>query len=126
MLTVDTLYLPIRELAMLIRSREISPVELTQSYLERSHRLGPSLNAYVTITDELALRQAHEAEREIMAGRYRGLLHGIPYAAKDLVAVRGYRTTWGAKPYRDQSFHFDATVIERLNRTGAVLICTAG
>ncbi|GAC1655407.1 MAG: hypothetical protein NVS9B15_16210 [Acidobacteriaceae bacterium] len=122
MLSADTLYLPIREMATLIHSRKISPVELTQSYLERSHRLGPSLNAYATITDELALRQAHEAEREIMAGGYRGLLHGIPYAAKDLVAVRGYPTTWGATPYRDQRFDFDATVIERLNRAGAILI----
>lgn len=122
MLSDDILYLPIRELAAQIRSRKISPVELTESYLERSKRLGPKFNAYVTVTEELALEQARAAEKEISAGHYRGPLHGIPYAAKDLLAVKGYKTTWGAKPYAQQSFDFDATVIERLNRAGAILI----
>lgn len=122
MLGEDVLYLPIRDLATQIRSRKISPVELTQGYLDRSKRLGPKYKAYATITEDLALQQARAAEKEISAGRYLGLLHGIPYAAKDLLAVKGYKTTWGAKPYADQTFDYDATVIERLNRAGAILI----
>ena len=122
MLSDDILYLSVRQLGERMRRRELSPVALAESYLERSHRLGPRYNAYVTITDELALRQAHAAEREIAAGKFRGPLHGIPYAAKDLVAVAGYPTTWGARPYAKQVFDYNATVIERLNRAGAVLI----
>lgn len=122
MLSDDILYLSVRQLGDRIRRRELSPVALAESCLERSHRLGPRYNAYVTITDDLALRQARAAEREIAAGKYRGPLHGIPYAAKDLVAVAGYPTTWGARPYAKQVFDYNATVIERLNRAGAVLI----
>jgi aspartyl-tRNA(Asn)/glutamyl-tRNA(Gln) amidotransferase subunit A len=122
MLGEDVLYMPVRELGKRIQSKQISPVELTESYLERSDRLGPKLNAYVTITRELALQQARAAEKEIAAGKYRGPLHGIPYAAKDLLAVKGYPTTWGAKPYANQTFDYNATVIERLNDAGAVLI----
>ncbi|MFZ0463960.1 MAG: amidase [Candidatus Acidiferrales bacterium] len=122
MLSEDVLYLPIRELGERIRTQKISPVELTESYLDRSKRLGPKFNAYVTITEDLALEQAHAAEKEIGAGHYRGPLHGIPYAAKDLLAVKGYKTTWGAKPYADRSFDYNATVIERLNQAGAILI----
>lgn len=122
MLSEDILYLPIRELASRIRSRKLSPVELTESYLDRSKRIGPKLNAYATLTEELALEQARLAEKEIAAGHYRGPLHGIPYAAKDLLAVKGYPTTWGAKPYADQKFDYNATVIENLNRAGAILI----
>jgi aspartyl-tRNA(Asn)/glutamyl-tRNA(Gln) amidotransferase subunit A len=118
----DILYLPIRELGERIRARKLSPVELTESYLDRSKRFGPKFNAYATLTEDLALEQAHAAEKEIAAGHYRGPLHGIPYAAKDLLAVKGYPTTWGARPYADQKFDYDATVIERLNRAGAVLI----
>jgi aspartyl-tRNA(Asn)/glutamyl-tRNA(Gln) amidotransferase subunit A len=118
----DVLYLPIRDLAGRIRTRKLSPVELTESYLDRSKRLGPKLNAYATQTEELALSQARMAEKEIAAGRYRGPLHGIPYAAKDLLAAKGYPTTWGARPYADQKFDYDATVIERLTRAGAILI----
>src|SRR5882762_10377172 len=83
---------------------------------------GPRYNAYATLTRERALRQAHQAEREIATGKYRGPLHGIPYAAKDLLAVRGYPTTWGARPYANQQFDYDAAVIERLDRAGAILI----
>lgn len=122
MLGEDILYLPTRELAERIRTRKISPVELTEGYLERSKRFGPKFNAYVTLTEELAMSQARAAEREIAAGHYRGPLHGIPYAAKDLIAVKGYKTTWGARPYANQSFDYDATIIERLNRAGAILI----
>jgi aspartyl-tRNA(Asn)/glutamyl-tRNA(Gln) amidotransferase subunit A len=122
MLSDDILYLPVHELASRIRARHLSPVELAESYLARADRLNSQLNAYVTITRDLALRQARAAEKEIAAGHYRGALHGIPYAAKDLLAVVGYPTTWGAKPYADQRFDFNATVIERLNQAGAVLI----
>ena len=122
MLGEDILYLPIRELGERIRSRSLSPMELAESYLERSRALGPRFNAYARLTPELALRQAREAEQEIAAGHYRGPLHGVPYAVKDLVAVKGYPTTWGAQPYASQTFDYDATIIERLNRAGAVLI----
>jgi Asp-tRNA(Asn)/Glu-tRNA(Gln) amidotransferase A subunit family amidase len=92
----DVLYLSVRELSERIRSRRLSPVELTEGYLDRSERIGAMLNAYAVVTRDLALREARQAEREIKAGKYRGPLHGIPYAAKDLLAVKGYPTTWGA------------------------------
>jgi aspartyl-tRNA(Asn)/glutamyl-tRNA(Gln) amidotransferase subunit A len=122
MLSEDILFLPVSELSRRIRARQLSPVELTESYLERSRQIGPKLNAYVTLTPELARQQAQAAEKEINAGKYRGMLHGIPYAAKDLLAVKGYPTTWGAKPYVDQHFDYDATVIRKLEAAGAVLI----
>ena len=118
----DILYLPIRALGDLLRARKLSPVELTDSYLARSERLGPRLNAYATLTPELARRQARAAERDIMNGRYRGPLHGIPYAPKDLLAASGYPTTWGARPYAHQVLDGNATVIERLNEAGAIMI----
>jgi aspartyl-tRNA(Asn)/glutamyl-tRNA(Gln) amidotransferase subunit A len=122
MLSPDILFLSATELARRIRSKRISPVELTESYLQRSRDLGPKLNAYANLTPELALKQAHAAEKEIAAGKYRGPLHGIPYAAKDLLAVKGYATTWGARPYINQRFDYDATVIRKLEAAGAVLI----
>ena len=122
MLAEDILYLPIRELAARIRAKKLSPVELTESYLDRSEKLGPKFNAYVTLTRDRAMEHARAAENEIAAGHYRGLLHGIPYAAKDLLAVKGYPTTWGAKPFENQSFEYDATIVQRLDRAGAVLI----
>ncbi|HEU5414219.1 MAG TPA: amidase, partial [Candidatus Angelobacter sp.] len=122
MLGEDILFLPVTELSARIKARKLSPVELTQSYLERSRTIGPRLNAYVTLTEKLALDQAHAAEKEITSGKYRGPLHGIPYAAKDLLAVKGYPTTWGARPYANQQFDYDATVIRKLTGAGAVLI----
>src|SRR5690242_2241192 len=122
MLGEDILFLPVTELAQRIKAQRLSPVELVESYLERSRRLGPRLNAYVTLTENLALEQARTAEKEISAGKYRGPLHGIPYAAKDLLAVRDYPTTWGARPFVNQQFDFDATVIRKLEAAGAVLI----
>jgi len=121
-LSEDVFFQTVRELGDRIRRRELSPIELTEGFLDRSQTLGSKLNAYSTLTRELALRQAHAAEKEIKAGHYRGPLHGVPYAAKDLVAVQGYPTTWGAKPFADQRLALDATVIERLNQAGAVLI----
>jgi aspartyl-tRNA(Asn)/glutamyl-tRNA(Gln) amidotransferase subunit A len=122
LLSDDILYLPVRELGNRIRRRALSPVELAESYIDRSRRLAPRFNAYVTITDELAMTQARAAEKEIAAGHYRGPLHGIPYAAKDLVAVKGYPTTWGAPPFAEQRFDMNATIVEKLNAAGAVLI----
>src|SRR6202040_835575 len=122
MLSEQVLYLSVGELAKRIQSKQISPVELTESYLARSEALGSKLNAYARLTPDLALEQAHAAEKDIQRGHYRGPLHGIPYAAKDLLAVKGVPCTWGAKPYANQVFNYDATVIEHLNRVGAVLI----
>ena len=122
MLGEDILYLSVRELSQRIRSRKVSPVELTESYLQRSEAIGAKLNAYATLTRDLALREARQAEREIQAGKYRGPLHGIPYAAKDLLAVKGYPTSWGARPFANQKFGYDATVIKKLQAAGAILI----
>lgn len=122
MLSEDILYLSVRELSQRIRSRKLSPVDLTESYLQRSEGIGAKLNAYATLTSDLALREAKQAEREIRAGEYRGTLHGIPYAAKDLLAVKGYPTTWGARPFANQKFDYDATVIKKLRAAGAILI----
>ena len=118
----ELFYLSLSELAKRIESKKLSPVELTQVYLDRSVKFGPRFNAYARLTPELALEQAKAAEKEIHRGHYRGPLHGIPYAAKDLLAVKGLPTTWGAKPYANQVFDYDATVVEHLNRVGAVLI----
>ena len=122
MLGEEILYLPLTELAKRIEAKQLSPVELTESYLARSEKLGPRFNAYARLTPDLALEQAHKAEKEIRGGHYRGPLHGMPYAAKDLLAVKGYPTTWGAKPYAEQTFAYNARVIEHLNRAGAVLL----
>src|SRR6266851_2615177 len=118
----EIFYLPVTELAKRIESKTLSPVELTQTYLDRSQKLGPRFNAFARLTPEIALAQAKAAEKEIRRGHYRGPLHGIPYAAKDLLAVKGIPTTWGAKPYANQVSDYDATVIEHLNSVGAVMI----
>ena len=122
MLKESLLYASIGELAKQIESKQLSPVELTESYLERSEKLGPRLNAYARLTPAVALEQAQLAEKEIRRGHYRGPLHGIPYAAKDLLAVKGIPTTWGAKPYADQVFDYNAAVIEHLRNVGAVML----
>ncbi|HJU66957.1 MAG TPA: amidase [Gemmatimonadaceae bacterium] len=118
----DVLYRSVRELSEGIRARTISPVELAEAYLQRLEQLGPRLGAVVTITRDRALREARAAERDIAGGQWRGPLHGIPYGVKDLLATTGDLTTWGAAPYRDQRFDFDATVVQRLTRAGAVLV----
>ena len=113
---------PIRELAGLIAGREISPVGLTQDFLDRLEQYGPHYNALVTLTAERALATARQAEADIAAGRSRSLLQGIPWGAKDLLATGGgIPTTWGAAPFRDQQFDHDATVITRLEAAGAPL-----
>src|SRR5712692_6418494 len=118
----EIFYLSLSELARRIESKKLSPVDLTQAYLERSQKLGPRFNAFARLTPEIALEQAKAAEKEIQRGHYRGPLHGIPYAAKDLLAVKGLPTTWGAKPYANQVFDYNATVIEHLNSVGAVML----
>jgi aspartyl-tRNA(Asn)/glutamyl-tRNA(Gln) amidotransferase subunit A len=122
MLPDDTFFLSVRELAAKIKARKIGPVELTKGYLARLEKFGAKLGAVATITRDLAVQQAKEAEQEIAAGRYRGPLHGIPYGAKDLLATKGIKTTWGAPPFRDQIFKYDATVIQKLHEAGAILI----
>src|SRR6202790_5052480 len=118
----EIFYLSVSELAKRIESKKLSPVELTKAYLDRSQKLGPRFNAYARLTPEIALEQARAAEKEIQRGHYRGPLHGIPYAAKDLLAVKGLPTTWGAKPYSNQVFDYNATVIDHLKGVGAVMI----
>jgi Asp-tRNA(Asn)/Glu-tRNA(Gln) amidotransferase A subunit family amidase len=113
----------IRELGEDLRSRRVSPVELTEACLHRLDTVGRQLNAVVTLTPERALEQARRAERELKNGEDRGPLHGIPYGAKDLLATSGgIPTTWGAAPFKDRCFDYDATVIERLEASGAVLV----
>lgn len=111
----------VRELGELIRTRQVTSVELTTLYLDRLKKYGPDLECVITLTEDLALEQARRADAEIANGEYRGPLHGIPYGAKDLLAVRGYPTTWGAEPYREQVIDEDATVISLLEKAGAVL-----
>src|SRR5262245_60431344 len=121
-MTESVVFQPIRRLAELVRARTISPVALAETFLGRLETLGPRYNAVVTLTRERAMAEARRAEHEIAAGRYRGPLHGIPYGAKDLLATSGgIPTTWGAAPFREQRFDFDATVIRRLEEAGAVL-----
>ncbi len=115
-------FLTIGELAGRIQAKKLSPVELTKLYLDRSEKLGPTFNAYAKLTPDVAMEQAEAAEKEIHAGHYRGPLHGIPFAAKDLLATKGIPTTWGAKPFANQMFDYDARVIEHLHRVGAILI----
>jgi len=122
MIGPDVLYLTAGELSARIRKRELSPVELTEAYLARSESIGSKLNAYATLTRERALREAREAEAEIAKGKHRGPLHGIPYAAKDLLDADGYPAEWGARPLKGRKSNGDANVIRRLRDAGAILI----
>jgi Asp-tRNA(Asn)/Glu-tRNA(Gln) amidotransferase A subunit family amidase len=115
-------FLPVTELSDLIRRRRITSLQLTEMYLARLKRYDPVLKCVITLTEERALRQARAADAEIARGRYRGAVHGIPWGAKDLLAVRGYKTTWGAGPYKNQVIDDDATVVQRLDAAGAVLV----
>jgi len=118
----EHVFLPVRQLGQLVRDRHVSPVELAETFLDRLESLGPEYNAVVTVTRDRAMRQARNAEREILSDQYRGPLHGIPFGAKDLLATsEGIPTTWGAIPYRDQTFDYDATVLQKLEESGAVL-----
>jgi Asp-tRNA(Asn)/Glu-tRNA(Gln) amidotransferase A subunit family amidase len=115
-------FLPVTALATMIESKRITSTELTKIYLDRLKKYGDTLKCVVTLTEELALQQAAAADAEIKAGKYRGPLHGIPWGAKDLLATKGIKTTWGATPYKDQVIDVDATVVERLRDAGAVLV----
>jgi aspartyl-tRNA(Asn)/glutamyl-tRNA(Gln) amidotransferase subunit A len=118
----EVLYLTVHELGARIRAGKLSPVALTEAYLHRSEMVGKRLNAYATLLPERALAEARAAEKEIAAGKYRGPLHGIPYAAKDLLAAKGGPTTWGAVPFAGQTFDYDANVVRRLTSAGAILL----
>jgi Asp-tRNA(Asn)/Glu-tRNA(Gln) amidotransferase A subunit family amidase len=115
-------FLPLTELSELVRRKRVTSVQLTQLYLARLKRYDPILKCVISLTEDRALRQAHAADAEIARGNYRGPLHGIPWGAKDLLAVRGYKTTWGAGPFKEQTIDADATVVKRLDDAGAVLV----
>ena len=118
----DVAFWPITRLAALLERRLVTSTELTQMYLTRLKRYQPTLNFYVTLTEDLALEQAALADKEIKAGKYRGPLHGIPWGAKDLYATKGIKTTFGGEPFVDQVINYDATIVERLREAGAVLV----
>ena len=115
-------FLPLTHLSRLVERRQVKPSELTKLYLARLKKHDPQLHCVVNLTEELALRQAKQADEEIAAGNYRGPLHGIPWGAKDLLAVRGTKTTWGMSPFKDRVIDADATVYERLTKAGAILV----
>jgi hypothetical protein len=118
----EVAFWPVTRLSALLRAREVRSLDLTRMYLDRLRKLDPALHAVVNFTEELALRQAEQADGEIAAGKWRGPLHGVPWGAKDLLAARGYPTTWGSVPFRDQVLDEDAAVVERLAAAGAVLV----
>jgi Asp-tRNA(Asn)/Glu-tRNA(Gln) amidotransferase A subunit family amidase len=118
----DLAFHPVTELAELVRRRKVTSTQLTEMYLRRLERFDPVLQAVITRTEQRARTQSRAADEELARGKYRGPLHGIPWGAKDLLAVRGYKTTWGAGPYRDQVIDADATVVTRLDNAGAVLV----
>ncbi len=118
----DLAFYTIPQLASLIKHQKITSTELTQFFLDRLKKYQPTLQCSISITDSLALAQAKRADEEIKQGRYRGILHGIPYGTKDLMAVPGYTTTWGAEPYKNQVIDQTATVIQKLEDAGAVLV----
>ena len=115
-------YAPVTQLSELVHARKVRSSELTDMYLSRLKRLDPQLHCVITLTEARARAQAKAADEEIARGKYRGPLHGLPWGAKDLLAVKGYPTTWGAGLYKDQTFDYDATVVRRLDDAGAVLI----
>jgi Asp-tRNA(Asn)/Glu-tRNA(Gln) amidotransferase A subunit family amidase len=112
----------VASLSEMVRTRKVKPSELTEMYLARLKKYDSQLHFVITLTEERARAQAKEADHEISLGKYRGPLHGIPWGAKDLLAVKGYPTTWGAGLYKDQTFDYDATVVKRLDDAGAILV----
>jgi Asp-tRNA(Asn)/Glu-tRNA(Gln) amidotransferase A subunit family amidase len=118
----DLAFYTVRQLSELVRTRTVSSTELTEMYIARIKRLDPQLHFLITLTENRARLQAKVADMEIAAGKYRGPLHGLPWGAKDLLAVQGYPTTWGAAGFEDQKFDEDATVVKRLDAAGAVLV----
>ena len=118
----DLAFLTVRELAEYVRSKKVSSLALTEMYVRRVKRYDPLLHFVITLTEDRALAQAREADKDIAAGKYRGPLHGLPWGAKDLLAVKGYPTTWGAGGFEHQTIDEDATVVKRLDEAGAVLV----
>jgi Asp-tRNA(Asn)/Glu-tRNA(Gln) amidotransferase A subunit family amidase len=115
-------FFPVYKLATLIKNKKITSVELTKLYLNRLKKFGDTLQCVITLMEETALQQAKKADDEIAKGKYRGPLHGIPYGVKDLLAVEGTKTTWGAAGFQDQTINTTATVVKKLNDAGAVLV----
>ena len=115
-------FMTIPQLAHLIRTRQVTSEDLTRMYIERLKRYKDELQCVVTITEKLAIKQAKKVDIEIARGQYKGLLHGIPWGAKDLLSVPGYKTTWGATPFKDQIIKNKATVVKKLEDAGAVLV----
>jgi Asp-tRNA(Asn)/Glu-tRNA(Gln) amidotransferase A subunit family amidase len=118
----EVAFWPVTDLAQLVKTRQATSVELTKMYLARLHKYNEKLNCVVTFLDEVALAQAKQADAEIASGKYRGPLHGIPWGAKDIIAVKGFKTTWGSNAYKDQTIDEDASVVEMLREAGAVLL----
>lgn len=118
----DLAFYSVAELSVLLKNRQITSEALTQMYLNRLKKYGDTLQCVITLTEDLAMKQAKKADQEIAAGQYRGPLHGIPYGVKDLFAVEGYKTTWGAGPYKDQTVDGTATIVKKLEDAGAVLV----
>lgn len=117
----DLAFYSILQLASLIKNRKITSVELTRFFIDRLKKWGDTLESVITLTEDLAMQQAKQADDEIKKGKYRGPLHGIPYGLKDLFAVKGYKTTWGSTPYKDQTLDYDSYVYTKLKDAGAVL-----
>lgn len=115
-------YYSVLQLASLIKNKKISSVELTRFFIDRLKKWGDTVQCVISLTEDIAMQQAKQADAEIAKGKYRGLLHGIPYGLKDLFAVKGTKTTWGAAPYKDQVIDEDAFVYLKLKDAGAVLI----
>jgi Asp-tRNA(Asn)/Glu-tRNA(Gln) amidotransferase A subunit family amidase len=118
----DVAFWPIRNLGELVRTRQVTSLELTEMYLARLHRYNGKLNNVVTFLDDYGRAEAKKADAEIAAGKYKGPLHGIPWGAKDIISVKGFKTTWGSPAFKEQMFDYDASVVEMLRDAGAVLI----
>ena len=118
----EAAFWPVVQLAQLIKTKQVTSLELTQMYLARLHKYNGKLNCVVTFLDDVAIAQAKKADAEIAAGKYKGPLHGIPWGAKDIIAVKGYKTTWGSGAYKDQVIEQDASIVEILRDAGAVLL----
>ena len=118
----DLAFYTISQLGSLIKNKKITSVDLTKFFIERLKKYSDTLHCVISLTEETALQQAKQADDELAKGKYRGLLHGIPYGVKDLIAVKGTKTTWGAAPYKNQTIDQTATVVEKLEKAGAVMV----
>lgn len=121
-MSADLYFRSAADLGRMLRAHKVTSIELTRGYLERLRTIGAELNAVVTLMEDSALEEAERADQELRWGRSRSPLHGVPFGVKDLLATRGVPTTWGAAPYRNQIFDYDATIVERLRAAGAVLV----